>query len=199
MKSIKVFGIILLGLATIVTVESHKKKRPVVEPKNNVLFEKFEYEITNTTWIDVHYVDIRPVQRNILRFNASFSLTVPINQMFLHILLYYKYNTYQKFLIHQIGEVCAFSRGEYLNPLGKIFRENLMDLNGGMELNFEIQCPYYGDLRIYHSGVNFSQVNFPLLPAGRYRFDVSFTPTRNGPVYAKYFVYFAISDIRVWF
>lgn len=185
----------------IAVVQRHKKKRPIDEPKNNVQFEKFDYEIVNSTWIDVHFMDFRPIKRNIVKINCSITLTQPVNQMFLHIFLYYKYNTYQKFLIHQIGEICAFSRGEYLNPLGKIFHDNFIKpmAGGGFELSYKLQCPYYGDLNIYHGGVNLTQLTFPLLPAGRYRFDVYFTATRNGPIHFKYFVYFAISDIRVWF
>lgn len=195
--NVQTFCIVLLVLIATVVVVHSKSRRPVTEPKNNVIFEKFEYKVINTTLIDVHYVDFRPIQRNIIKINCSLTLTVPIDQLFLHITLYYKYNTYQKYLIHQIGELCAFSRGEYLNPLGRLFRENIMEME--MKFDFMMQCPYYGTLQIFHGGVNFSQVNFPLLQAGRYRFDVAFTPTRYGPIYAKYSVYFAISDIRVWF
>lgn len=201
MNTKKIYLIILLAFSEALAARARSQKpRVIEEPRNNLLFEKFEYEVLNSTWIDLKYADFRLIQRNVVRLNASLDFVKPIDRMVMRLVLYYKYKFYQKFLVDIYGEMCAFTRGEYWSPLGKLFADNLKKADVGLDMDFKLECPFpKGHFNIIHHALNISQISIPLLPAGRYRYDAFFSPIKNGPVYFKLHFYFAVSDLRVWF
>lgn len=89
------------------------------QPANNIIFERFEYENLNKSLFIENWVVIRQTSWNVLKINISVTLTHPINEAWLHGVLFYKYNTYQKFLIDVTHEACSFLNGTNDNPVGQ--------------------------------------------------------------------------------
>lgn len=56
-----------------------------------------------------------------------------------------------------------------------------------------------GTLIGYHPGINTSNLNLPLLAAGRFRLDIYEAAQKGRAPNGVVRLYFSISDIRVWF
>lgn len=168
------------------------------EPKNNILFERHVFELFDKKLFSLFYTEFRPVARNVLRVNITTVLTGALTDFWGRGTLYKKYNTYQKYLIDVRDDFCEFFKlGDSTKPLTKILLDNFGRL---LHFDYQFHCPFGpGLLTGWSKGVNFSDINVPLMPAGRYRFDLLFTKKDERHKYFKFEMYFAISDIRVWF
>lgn len=74
------------------TTRVHRK--PAVEPTNNIIFEKIDYKVHDEKMLEYFWVDIRPIARNVYKAIAIANLTIPIHQVWVHGIFYYKYQTY---------------------------------------------------------------------------------------------------------
>lgn len=194
--------VVWLAFAYFAISARQKKRKPTAAPPtNNIFFEKFEYEIYNKTLIQMHYVDIRPIARNVIKGNASGTVTDTLDEIWLEGRLYYKYTTYQQTLGTVHLEVCSFFNKTMQNPVAEIIYANIKEalaVNGAY-LSFKLHCPYLGHMYGWHPGINISYLSFPLMPAGRYRVDIKQKRTRHGSPFALQQYYMRISDLRVWF
>lgn len=172
------------------------------EPDNNIIFEKFEYRMINESITKMNYHKITPIAHNVIRANTSFTVLLPLKRMWVRTALYYKYTRYQKFLIDFNIEVCHLLSNEvFEHPLSKLALENFIIFieDFDFELDLELKCPLSGTISFCFPRFNISKISLPLLPAGRYRFDVSYRTQKNGPTFAETEYYFQVSDLRVWF
>lgn len=168
---------------------------------NNVIFEKFEYKVFNKTWLKDAVVKWKMIAYNVGVFNASVTLTEPINEFWLHYVTYYKWRVYQKYLIDVWLDICDVLKAPNKHPLSEMIYQNFQNVREGVYVNIDdIKCPFSGNITVKSlQGLNASYLVFPLMQAGRYRIDVSFSTKINGPIFAMVQVYGSISDFRVWF
>lgn len=168
-------------------------REPQEEPKNNLIFEKVEYEVFDTAILQSIHLETRPIARNVLKINASAVLGAAMNDIWGTARLHRKYATYQRYLIHLREDMCAFFKNmNNGNPLTKIIMENFT--------RFPIRCPFGpGRITAWRDRCNISEMSLPLMPAGRYRMDVLFTRKQEEHKFIMVKTYFSVSDIRVWF
>lgn len=176
-------------------------KRKSAEPVNNNIFEKVEYEVFNKTLIKDFRLEWRPLASNVFRYNVSVEITEHLNELWYNYRLFYKYTTYQKFLIDMNMDVCGILNKTTNNPLTKVLLANYMReiQTDGYHMNFKPECPFYGYLEAWSTGSNSSHYNFPLVPAGRYRVDLEARRTEHGPVIMVVRAFVRVSDLRIWF
>lgn len=185
------YNIILLLIILVNITKANKHE-------NNMILERIEYKMFEEGIFSYYNIELKPIAHNVYRINATAILLRRCDTMWAHIILYYRYATYQKFLIDLWEDVCGFLDGVVTGPLTKIGMDNLKTLD--VELNFPKKCPLRpGQLSIVHRSLNYSNVVIPLLPAGRYRLDIFMSAKRNGSIQGQTQTYFSISDFRVWF
>lgn len=138
--------------------------------------------------------NIRIIARNTFSINISNTLRNPIDNVHLHVVLFYKYNTFQKFLIDRWEDICGYFSGKVPSPVLDIIFSNTIQFS-----NINHTCPFNGSMTF--SAPRYKMDNFiiePLLPAGKFRADVSFTEGAKRNVVSHIKVFFAISDLRIW-
>lgn len=121
----------------------------------------------------------------------------PVDDLKVQFELYYKYNRYERFLINVWEDGCLKGNDTYTSPMNKLIMENIKRLR--VKLSSDMRCPMHGTLSSTMDRINGSHLVIPLLPAGRFRTDFTFTEGKQQNVYATVQLYFAISDLRVWF
>lgn len=167
---------------------------------NNVIFEKVEYQIFNKTLIKDGIIKWKKVGYNTLVFNASMTLTEPMTEIWIHIVLYYKYRHYEKYLVDLWIEYCRSIQDPDNHPLARLVFNNFISLRDHFDINFDMLCPLSGDLKFNtNRPFNVSKIALPLMKAGRYRANLYCSPIQNGPVYIAGQAFFSISDLRLWF
>lgn len=167
---------------------------------NNVIFEKMEYQIFNKTLIKDGVVKWKKVAYNTVIFNASMTITEPLNEIWVHSVLYYKYRQYQKYLIDIWVEYCRSIIDPTNHPIAQVILNNFFSLNDNFYINFDLKCPITGAMEFRSiRSFNVSKIVIPLMQAGRYRANFYYTLRQNGPVYAAGQVYVSVSDLRIWF
>ncbi len=167
---------------------------------NNLIFEKMEYRIFNKTLIKDGIIKWKKVAYNTVIFNASATITEPLNEIWVHIVLYYKYRQYQKYLVDIWVEYCRAIHNPNTHPVVPLAFKNYFLLREYFYINFDQECPISGEVQLRTiDKFNVSKINVPLMQAGRYRANFYFSVRQNGPVYASGELYGSISDIRVWF
>lgn len=167
---------------------------------NNVIFEKLTYEIFNKTLVKDAVFKWKKIAYNVVTLNASTIFTEPFKDIWMHGQLYYKYREYQKYLIDIWLDYCSIVKAPDTHPAAQKIWDIWLSYRDSIELNFDIQCPLSGKLTIRSiRSLNVSHLVIPLMQAGRYRADLKFSTRQNGPIVGVLHLYFAISDLRVWF
>ena len=169
----------------------------------NVPQQKNQYSLEKILcFTNPHYVvnitcDARPVARNTVKAHFEAFIAKPTNDILMRFNLYYRYNTYQKFLIDRTENFCQFMRDEASpqTPMMRLFYDNIRDYTA---LNHT--CPYNGSIVLFKADrFNFDSIKFaPLIPSGRYRLDLTFYHTNRSNYIGKAEVYLRISDHRLW-
>lgn len=122
------------------------------------------------------------------------NFTEPINDLHIHVVLYYKYKYYQKYAIDLWEDLCGW--------MNKTKRSILLDYTFGLKtmmphLNLNQSCPisyfrFMGE-RLERDTLDFQ----PPLPSGRYRIDINVTgKSRDDNSFWVQF-WFSISDHRI--
>lgn len=183
-----------------------RKVRVREEPKNNLFFEKFKYTVLDRSLIPKDWIDIRPIAPNVYRLNTTITVAQTLNELWYSGVLYYKYNTYQKYLIGFKYEMCALMDaildGNDANPYTKIIMDNTAQFmwDSDMETKLQYKCPIEpGELYVRHKSLNASRFSLPLMQAGRYRLNLFTQTSEHASPFMSGELYFRISDLRVWF
>lgn len=143
---------------------SRKNRTQFREPDNNVIFERIEYQVLDRNVVVDDWLDIRSIAPNVIRLNGSATLVHPLNEIWGRGVLYYRYATYQKFLIDYKGEGCRIMNGilngDSTNPFTKYVLENYYPLlwDDGFYTNFNYTCPVSGTMYGWHEGLNMSKL-----------------------------------------
>lgn len=164
---------------------------------NKVLFEKVEVPVMDKELMPMFYFNMRPIAPNVFKMNLTVDLTQPLNKTWVGIVLYYKYNTYQKYLIDIWDEGCKYLNAGTHSPLADVLIFNALKFD--FKFNFELRCPAVsGKYSVTHEHLNVSQATIPLLSSGRYRAEMWVAQSKGGRPFAVVKAYFSISDIRIW-
>lgn len=164
--------------------------------ENHVLFHRIECQ-PNASLLLSSECHFRPVAPNVFNMSAGITLRYNVDLMEVHMELYRRYNTYQKYLIDRWENMCDYlsgrNRGSTMVLLAVFnnFPEFVKSLKS---------CPFKMNdtLVLSLNNYNMGRVRLPLLSAGQYRFACSFTAGKERSELTKYSVYFSISDHRVW-
>lgn len=142
--------------------------------------------------------DIKRISRNNVRVNLQVNFSRPVYSVHVHTVPYRKFtaNVYRKFLNNLWEDACG-----WLNHTAKSY---LLDYTVGralkssrIETNVN-KCPLTGNVYIKSGNYSLDSLIFDhLLPAGRYRVEVTFFDKKNGEWIFRGNVYVSVSDIRV--
>ena len=120
-------------------------------------------------------------------------LRQPLVAAWIHAVIYYKYNTYQKIATEYWDDVCAWVSGNrfsyYLDFMKPVIRNYS---------NFNHSCPYMG--RVFGKADNISVQHFiipQIVPAGRYKIEVNLTEGDQKTSLVGLTMYGSISDHRI--
>lgn len=189
--------LVVSELVFVVIVSGGRSKSSAKPPENNILFEKVESQIIDKKICSFYIAEFRPIGHNLYKFNTTMTLVHPIDDVEVHFELYHKYNRYEKFLINLWEDGCLHGSGTFTSPMDKLIMDNIKRL--GFEMTSDMRCPLHGTLSTTVDRFNASHLVIPLLPAGRYRLDFTFTEGKKRNVYVAVQGYFTVSDLRVWF
>lgn len=164
--------------------------------ENNIFLEKAVCDEVNNEFIAELKCISQPIAPNVFKTNITIHLKKPcLDNFWLHSTLYYRYSTYQHF-IHQTENICTPNQIARKLSLLNIVTTNFQKLGN---LTFNHKCPFKL-LMFTADGFNVSHFIMPLMPAGRYRFDMNVTKAEKNGQHMFLMQYsFRISDYRKWF
>lgn len=128
-------------------------------------------------------------------FSARFEgrLRKPVNSIWAHSVMYYKYNYYTKFPVDVWEDFCGFLNGKTHPILLEMMLSRLIK-----HVNVNHSCTNSKDIFATFDNVPWSLFTFePLIPSGRFRLDVNLTEGNRGDPLAELKIYFSVSDHRV--
>ncbi|XP_031629087.1 uncharacterized protein LOC116344614 [Contarinia nasturtii] len=168
--------------------------------KNTINFERATCAKSPNGNISYLKCDIRHVSRRHVRVDVALNLTKPVKEALMHIVLYYKYNTYQRFAINLWEDACFWishmKKSFFLDWTLKRFFNLPTNINNITNINHP--CPYEGFVYVKINNVSVDQFPFEqFIPSGRYRLDVDFTRHDKKTLYASAKLYFSVSDLRI--
>lgn len=160
--------------------------------KNTLNFERFVCEQNPRGIFSIAKCEIRHVSRRQLRIWIDGNLTQPLYEARAHYILYYKYNTYQKYAIELREDICGWLNGTKHSYFMDWTVKKVINYS-----NFNHSCPYMGNVFLKVKNISIDRFPFePLIPSGRYRLDFNLTETNKKNVFmAK--LYFSVSDYRI--
>lgn len=153
--------------------------------------------ILNLAVVSYADTEMRPIAPNVYKLNATVVTTRPLKTFWAHYVLHRKTTTYHKYLIDLWEDICAVLGSSIMAPMSKILLDNFMA--NGLHFSFPLHCPFNGSLTVSHVRWNFSEVNIPLMAAGRYRLDITTAEGKERNLLTCIQVYGSVSDLRVWF
>lgn len=163
---------------------------------NNIIFERFECHEPNPEFLSELKCEMKTIARNVITVNLTMVLKKELkNNIWLRTGANYRYNTYVK-VIEVSENICGYFNGTDNAPIFKRLVDNLIRFK--TQFHFKLQCPLPGTIMFTNAGLNVSQFILPLLPSGRYRFDLAFRSGRNGPTMVSTQIYVSVSDIRAY-
>lgn len=140
-------ALLVVLLSCAVSIWSARRRKVIETPTNNILFEKVEYRVLNRSVISHDWLEIKPLAPNVVRLNASMCVTKEAKEVWGRGVMYYKYNTYEKFLIDYKYEGCSFINhflnDSQSNPFYGVIMENVYEFffDSEYETNFQFKCP----------------------------------------------------------
>lgn len=134
--------------------------------------EHFECKIGNSTKWLVSKCEAKPSdQIKSDRFNVTFQSTIvqPVSKLYIHVIVFYKYQTYKKFPIDIWEEACGFLNGKQQSYTMELFQQ----IDQFIKYNGKLKCPLIGNLTIefYNLSVNKQFPLLPILPTGQFIFQ----------------------------
>lgn len=141
----------------------------------------------------------KPVRRNVYGIDIRLKLRETIQAVHAHFELFYRYTTYQRFLINRWEDACGFFDGTVPSALLDIIQKNFGNIT-----NVNHTCPYLQNETIIFNTNSLNMANViiePLLPAGDFKLNLTFVKTEGKlrmPL-ATATVLFSVSDYRIWF
>lgn len=161
---------------------------------NNVIFEKIECAEPRPDAISVQKCEMRPIASNVFRMNLTLHFHKPLNNLWIHTIAYQRFSTYEKF-VDLWENFCGYFRDPSKSPITKLLFNNLKLIDFDEKY---LACPLANNLTMTYNKLNMSHFVLPLLPAARYKVDLSVAHDKNGRSIGFVQIFFRISDFRLW-
>lgn len=166
--------------------------------KNYIIFEKFECEAGNSTSVIVNKCVVGNSGRNGSdRVDVSVHTTIikPLPELYLHVVVYYKYQEYTKLPIQVWDDACAFLS----NKKQSFAMEMIYSVQPFIKYNGQLRCPLKGNLSIDVNNISLNKQFplIPLLPTGHYLTTVKFFEGDRNTLIGRTKAYTHITDSSV--
>ena len=143
------------------------------------------------------HCDIKHISRRDMRVNLENSFEKPVTTAWAHIVVYYKYNTYQKYAIDLWENLCGFLDQKAQSYFMAWAVSRVMNYT-----NLSHPCPYTENIVIKVNNISIDAIQIePLMPAGRYRIDINLTKISHTyepeNVYGIYKIFLSVLDNRI--
>lgn len=165
--------------------------------KNSLDFERFTCDRNPNGVISYLKCDVRHIGRRRLRFDLAANITKPMTGAYMHLVAYYKYNTYRRIAVNHWEDGCGWLNGTaksfFLDWTLKRVQNYI-----GADTNINHPCPYegYTYLKINNISVDHFPLE-PLMPSGRYRLDINITESDKKTSIFSAKLYMSVSDHRI--
>lgn len=136
------------------------------------------------------------MNRDRMRVHMEATFNRTLESIFVHSSIFHQFsnNEYRPFLLNVWEDFCGYMRGDkrnmYLNLLAPLFMKNI---------NFNHTCPYHpGMYLVKFDNVSVSDLDtIKIIPAGRYRLELSYHIGFKGPFLLTHKIYYSVSDHRI--
>lgn len=106
---------------------------------------RIEHKVLNDSFFDTFTIDWRLIARNTFRINVTVILAKELKLPEVHVQLYYRYATWQKYLIDVRENACDITDPTKLTPVMSIAYQWVKAAN----TNFFQRCPYRANQTLY--------------------------------------------------
>lgn len=128
-----------------------------------------------------------------MKFDLFANVSKPVEDMWIHGVIYFKYNTYQKIATEYWDNPCDWIAGRSTSFLLDFARPVILKYS-----NCNHTCPYVGAVYARSSNISAQALTFPqIVPAGRYRIDFNVTEGDRKTLLGGGSLYASISDHRI--
>lgn len=168
------------------------KDNPFHFQKNKITFERVICKTYPGSKFAHIHCGVKYIDRNNLKIDVWGNISEPIENAWINIEPYYKYNTYTRIAGYIWENICEWFTGK---------KSFILDYTIGSILNysnFNHVCPYIGYIYFKTNNISINTFEFPqLVPSGRYRVDFNLTEGDRKRILIHGKLYFSISDHRI--
>lgn len=162
-----------------------------------MIFRRWDLKVFNNSLFENISFQWRVVAPNTISLNlTAHRLLHEMNHGYIHIVLFHRYATWQKYLIDVWEDMCDVLDIRVTKaPVFSFIYNNFKQYT-----NIQHPCPFRMNESYYivANRFNFSKMFVPLLPSGPYRIDATFTHGQERHPFLFMQAYGEISDHRVW-
>lgn len=132
-----------------------------------------------------------------MRVHLENSFKTPVTSAWAHIVVYYRYKTYQKYAIDLWEDLCGFLDKKAQSYFMAWAVSRVMNYT-----NLSHPCPYTENIYVKFNNVSIDAIQIEqLMPSGRYRLDINLTKKAHTfepkNVYGSYILYGSVEDNRL--
>lgn len=140
---------------------------------------------------------VKRIDRNNIKIDGLATLSKPVDDVWFHAVGYYKYNTYTKIATELWENGCDLIRNFIAGKKFLFFPTYLIPFVTNYT-NVNHECPFSGQMWIRANNLSIQFFALPqIVPAGRYRLDISITEGNREKVLGRAQIYGGVSDHRV--
>lgn len=127
------------------------------------------------------------------------SIIKPLPEIYLHVVVYFKYQTYKKFPIDLWDDACAWWENGNRKKQSFVMEVIMSALEKHLKYNGQLRCPLKGNLSVEANGVLINKVfpPMPLIPIGHYLTSIKLFEGDRNTVIAHTKSYIQIIDQNV--
>lgn len=125
--------------------------------------------------------------------NLNGTAIEPLDEVFFHTVVYYKYTVFRKFPIDLWENVCGWLSGSKTSFILNALLNNVLPFIHG-----NLTCPMFGNYFILIKNISSTIYDIPsLMPSGQYRIDINVTEKNRNNILATASLQIINSDNRI--
>lgn len=140
--------------------------------------------------------NVKHIDRKNLKILVAANVTTKLQEIFVVVKPYFKFNTYTRIAGHIYASLCDWIAGKKSHFITDFYLKELIN-----HTNANHTCPYFpGQLLLKIDNISTQEFGFPqIMPAGRYRLDVSITESDviAATPQCEFSIYCSVSDHRI--
>lgn len=140
--------------------------------------------------------DFHAIRYNVFRINFSIKSRQTLENIQVHFDTMFRYSKFQKFPVNRWENLCDFLSGKGNQPILAVLFGNLQNYT-----NVNHTCPFEANETLTLKADQYEWDSFAFkyfLPAGDFRFNITYTEGAQRNMLGRFEAHFAISDHRVW-